>query len=210
MSPTGGSAAEAPALTAVDAGTQSVLVQLGLLSGLGLVSAVLHTFLKLRLGIPGHAAVLWLTPILVGRCLTRLRAGGTVASTSAALGIFALRGLSARWPPMLAVATYWAVGPALDFYVLLVARLVTGERRLSGAVGLAVAAVGGVVANYAHLASKVGLAVIRPHAPRLGLAPGLYELVTYLVFGLLAGLLAYSLSLPARRRKPDDAARAAP
>jgi len=179
-----------------------MLVQLVLLSSLGLVSAALHTFLKLRLGIPGHAAVLWITPILVGRCLARMRGAGTVASTSAALGMYVLRGLGTQWPPLLSVATYWAVGPALDFYLLLAQRFAgTGGRRLRGLVGLVIMAVAGVVANYAHLASKVGLAVIRPHAPRFGLAAGAYELATYLVFGLVAGLLAFALAWPARRRR---------
>ena len=52
------------------------------------------------------------------------------------------------------------------------------------------------MANYAHLTSKVLLAVIRPHTPRFGLTHGLYEMVTYLVFGAAAGLLAYAVARP--------------
>ena len=172
-----------------------------MLSTLGLVSAMAHTWLKLRLGIPGHSTLLWLTPILLGRALTRMRGGATVASTSAALGMFVLRGLGTRWPPVVTVATYWMVGPAIDFYLLLLDRLAGGARRcLTGRLGVVFLAVGGVVGSYAHLASKVGLAVIRPHTPRFGLAPGLYEMVTYLVFGLLVGLAAYTLASPLLRR----------
>ena len=185
--------------------TSAVLAQLGVLVSLGLVSAFLHTYAKLRLGIPGHSAVLWITPLLIGRCLAPMRAAGTAASTTTALGLYCLRGFSLRWPVLLSFGTYWAVGPALDFYVLLLDKLVGNPDRtrsvLAGPLGVVFLAVGGVVANYAHLASKVLLAVIRSHTPRFGLAPGLYEMATYLVFGLAAGILAFVLARPLLKRR---------
>jgi hypothetical protein len=171
----------------------SLAGQVVLLGGVGVLSAVL-VGAKLRWGIPGHLAILWLTPLLVGRFLAPLGAAATVASTTTALGLYAFGGLSPRWPVVADVATFWAVGPVLDICVLL-ARAPRGgaERRGTpwAAVRLAAwAAVAGVVGNLAHLGSKVLLGVIGPHRPGWGLPSGVYEVVTYAVFGAAAGLVA--------------------
>ena len=183
----------------------TALRQWALLGFLGLVSAALHTWAKLRLGIPGHSAVLWLTPIIVGRRLVPMRGAGTACSTTMAVGMYAFRGFSFRWPVMLSFATYLAVGPVLDICEALLDRLtgITGRDggRYAGLAGLVCCGLAGVAANYAHLAAKVACRVIRPHAPRFGLSAGWYELTTYFVFGLSAGLLAYGITRPVVRRE---------
>jgi len=180
-----------------------------LLTSLGLVSALAATFAKLRLGIPGHSAVLWLVPIVLGRCLVPQRAAGTMASTSAALAMFCLRGFSLRWPLVATFGSFWLVGPALDLYVATIARFVLRSREHGrwpvGLRGAAFAALAGVAGNYAHLALKLLFGAMRPHAPRFGLASGLYEMVTYLVFGLAAGLVAYAVARPFLRAETHDA-----
>jgi len=181
-------------------------VQLGVLVSLGLIAAILHSALKLRLGIPGHSAVLWLTPLLVGRFLSPLAGAASVASTSAAVSLYALGGLSFRWPLALSFGTFWLVGPVLDLYVLFAQRLthVAGSKAL----GLVSVALAGVVGNFAHLALKAGFGAIGVHAPGLGLPRGAFEGVTYFAFGLAAGLSAWGLlRLHARR---TDLSRHAP
>lgn len=172
---------------------------------LGVVSAGLHTWAKLRLGIPGHAAMLWLTPIIVARCLVPLRGAATVGTTAAALGLYAFHGLSPRWPMVLSVSTYWLVGPALDIAVAqfdrLAAALGRSRSSLTGPLRFVFVPLAGVVANYAHLVLKILNGVIRPHAPRLGLGAGAYEVATYFVFGLVAGIMALILSTPFIRRR---------
>jgi len=203
-SPTAEAAAGVAAAELIRSKGDTLLRRLGLLALLGLVSAVLHTWLKLRLGIPGHSAVLWLTPILLARCLAPMTGAATICSTVTTLGMYSFGGFGFRWPVALSFATFWLVGPALDCYAWLTDRLSNSGRQgagFTGRLGIVFVPLAGVVANYAHLASKVGYKVIRPHTPRFGLVPGWYEGVTYFVFGLVAGLVAYGLARPFLRRK---------
>jgi hypothetical protein len=172
---------------------------------LGLAAAVLHTCLKLRLGIPGHAAILWLTPLLLARWLAPMTAAASVSSTSTAVGLYCFGGFSLRWPLVLTFGTFWLVGPVLDLYVLLVERMAPRRRMGAGSrLGLVLLPLAGVVGNFAHLGLKVLFGTMRPHVARLGLGAGLYEAVTYLVFGLAAGIAAYALARPLLGRAEHD------
>jgi len=172
---------------------------------LGLTGAVLHTVLKLRLGVPGHAALLWLVPLLIGRGLAPAAGAASVASTSLAAGLFALGGFSLHWPVVLTFGTFWLVGPVLDLYLLFVdgKRSDRVESRLSvaGRWAWLVLPVGGVAGNFAHLALKLGFGVMRPHAGGMGIPGGYYEAVTYLAFGLAAGVIAHAAVVPIRRHR---------
>jgi len=207
-SPTGG-AASAIAAAQFEGGRGSLARQLGLLGALGVAAAALQTWARLRLGVPGHSAMLWLTPIIVGRCLVPRKAAGTVCSTVTAVGLYAFGGFSLRWPVVLSFGTYWLVGPALDFYVSLIEAVSSSlgrkDYRFPGRLAVIVLPVAGVVGNYAALFSKVLFQVIRPHRARFGIAPGVYEIVTYLVFGLVAGSLAYVATRPFPGRKTENA-----
>ena len=196
-SPTGERAGTLDVASGLVARSDSRSVRVALLISLGLASAALHTWLKLRLGIPGHAAIKWLVPILLARCLVPMRGSASIASTSAAVGLFAFGGLGLRWPALLTWASFWLVGPALDGYTWLVARLAVrreGTRTSSWIRTLVLVALAGVVGNYAHLLLKLSFQVMRPHHGRLGLSAGGYVATTYLVFGLVAGVLAWGLA----------------
>jgi len=181
------------------AGGQALAREALVAGGLGLLAAALHVFARMRLGIPGHSALLWLTPVLAARRLGRTGVTGTLAATTAAAGMAAFGGFGLRWPLFLEFGTFWLVGPVLDLAALALRR---GGKRPSGGLSAPAMLLLGLAANWAHLALKVFHGVIRLHAPRLGLAPRLYEVVTYAVFGVIAGVLAYGLTrpLPARRR----------
>jgi len=165
---------------------------------LGFASAGLHACARLRLGIPGHSAVLWLTPLLLARSLAPAAGATTIAATVSSVTRFAVGGFSLRWPAALSFVTYWAVGPAIDYYVSLVERLdeAAGRGDRDGRFGLPSMLLAGIVGNYAHLAAKVGLGVIRSHVPYPGLDPGWYELTTYFFFGAIAGAMACCLRRP--------------
>ena len=173
---------------------------------LGLVSAAVHTWGKLRLGIPGHSAVLWMTPLILGRCIVPLAGAGTVGSTTMALGMVAFGGFNLRWPMMMSFGTYWAVGPALDSYVGLVRRFV-GRIKVGGPMAMVVVPLAGVVGNYTHFASKHLFGVIRPNKVGWGLPAGVYPLATYFIFGLAAGFVALGMAqVVPKKRKPRERA----
>ena len=192
------------------AGTRSLSI--GVLISLGMVSAVMHTYLKLPLGIPGKAGIMWLTPILIGLWAAPLPCAASISSTVAAGGLYALGGLSARWPVLLVLPTFWLVGPILDGYMWVARRILRdhGDALLSlvGIPAAVLVVLSGVMGNYAHLALKLAFGTFRSHAPRFGLSPMLFPLVTYLVSGVIIGLLTYGVMTPlvARARKERAAA----
>ena len=175
----------------------ALAVQVGLLVGAGLVAAVLQSFLKLRLGIPGHSSLLWLVPLVAARCLVPLTPAGGISSTSMAMGLYAFGGFSLRWPLALSFGSYLLVGPALDLCWVGFDRLFGESDRagsgLHGYLAWVLVPLAGVIGNYAHLLSKLALGIIRPHGVLLGMRGGVLEFVTYLVFGLASGFLALGI-----------------
>jgi len=195
LSPTGGTTG---ALDAERAGNSALLRTVAMLLILGSSSALLHTCVRTRFGVPGHSAILWLTPLILARFLAPVSGAATAAAAISAAVRAAISGFSLRWPVASSLATYLAVGPALDSYALLVSRV--SSRRPCACVAprpmLLVMPLAGVVGNYAHLAAKVALGVMRPHAPLPGFGPYSYELATYLAFGAASGAAAYCLLRP--------------
>jgi len=182
--------------------------RLALLMALGLAAAAMHSWVKLRLGIPGHSAVLWLTPLIIARCVVPLSGAGTGASSAMALGMIAFGGFNLRWSLLPAFGSYWMVGPALDSYVWVIRRLVPSLRDkrfgVAGLAGLILVPLAGVIGNWAHLASKISFHVIRPHIPKFGIPAGLFDLTTYFIFGSTSGFLAYFAVRVATRKNKKD------
>jgi hypothetical protein len=181
--------------TSIDAGSRPASLAALLIVPvlLGLLAAVLQSFVKLRLGIPGHAAILWLVPVLAARFLSPLTLATSVATTTTALSMYGFSGFSIRWPVVLTFGTFWLVGPVLDLMAQF-ARNRTGwqpGRAVSRVRALLALAAAGVACNLAHLGLKLGFGVMRPHVPKFGLPSYVYELVTYVVFGLAAGVLTF-------------------
>jgi hypothetical protein len=50
----------------------------------GIIAGCLAAFLKLHLGLPGHKAILWMTPVIAARLLGRCRIGTTSGAFTAA------------------------------------------------------------------------------------------------------------------------------
>ena len=167
---------------------------------MGAISAVLHARLKLPVGIPGKSALCWLSPILVARWLTAIRCGATISSTSAAAGLCLIGGMSPRWPLLPTFATFWLVGPILDGYIWVLRRCSKGSASERHRLGVPFAplftVLSGVLGNYAHLGLKLSFGVFRPHAPLFGLSAVTLPLVTYFIFGLASGVLAYGAVRP--------------
>ena len=171
----------------------SLPAQMGVLVSLGMVSAMLHSYIKLHLGIPGHKAIFWLAPILIAKRIVRIREAGTVSSSAAALGMCALHGFSIRWPMFLTWGSFWLVGPALDAFAWLINRR---SSSLFSRAGFIFAIMAGVIGNYAHFVLKLMFGIYRPHAGGFVL-----PLLTYFGFGVAAGAVAYGLVRPFARRK---------
>jgi len=179
---------------------RSLGLQVGLLVSIGLVAAVLQSFLKLRLGIPGHSSLLWLVPLIAARCLVPLTPAAGISSTSMAMGLYAFGGFNLRWPLVLSFSSYWLVGPVLDLcwvgFGCLFGESDRAGSGLRGYVAWVLVPLAGVMGNYAHLIAKLAFGIIRPHGALLGMRGGVLEFVTYLVFGLASGFLALGIVWP--------------
>ena len=183
-------------------GVQAVGLRAGEIAGLaclGLLAALMHTHVKLSLGLPGHAALKWLLPLLLARRLLPLGVAGTVASSAAAAGLLVFNGFGLRWPLLGSAVSFWLVGPALDALERTLGPEAPGLR------GLPFAMLTGVVGNFAHFGLKLTCGIYRAHGPRFGMSPWLWPCITYAFFGLLAGAAAHGLwhGVRAARRQPS-------
>jgi hypothetical protein len=72
-------------------GQQVRVLDVAVLLAMGVVTASLASFVKLRLGIPGHAIILSVLPISVGLALVPRYGAGTLMSLTAAMAMMAYR-----------------------------------------------------------------------------------------------------------------------
>lgn len=157
---------------------------------MGGIAALVTVLVRLPLHLPGHQILFAGLPVALGLALAPRRGAGSAAGVGAAIvsGACLLGGLG--HPGAGALAGVVALGPALDLALLLAAR----GRRLYGAFALAGVGANGaafVARSATRLLGDVGrggaLARWWPHA-----------LVSYLAFGLLAGVLSAALCFRAR------------
>ncbi len=155
--------------------------ELVVLSLLGAAAGCLAALVKLHLRVPGHQIIFSVFPMALGVALVPRRAAGTIMGASALVAALALRGAGLGEMGGGAWASLLAAGPLLDL-ALAGAR---GGLRLYAAFILA-----GLGANLLALAVRAALKLSAGAAgpewarwwPRAG--------ATYLVSGLLAGLLS--------------------
>jgi hypothetical protein len=161
----------------------------------GAVAACASTFLDFSLRIPGHAILRVVFPMVVGLALVPRRGAGCVMAAAAALTAGGLRmgGAGGEGMSLGALTSLIATGPLLDWTLR---RVNTGWRLY------AAFAAAGVVSNLLAL-------TIRGGAKALGFDPmGAKPLsiwlpqaaVTYVVCGLLAGLISGGVWFYARHR----------
>ncbi len=149
---------------------------------MGAITATVASFVRLRLGIPGHAIILSVLPISAGLAVVPRHGTGTVISLTAFGTMTLFKALA--WPVgggVGAVASMLAAGPAFD---LVLARA-TGWRLHIGFL------VAGIAANLIALVARGGLKLlsIQPLVGRPFSEWFSYAIVTYPVSGAVAGLL---------------------
>lgn len=164
----------------------------------GVTAAVASTFLDLGLRIPGHAILRVVFPMSIGLALVPRHGAGTAMGCSALLTVVVVRagGFAGGGPGLGALTSLAATGPALDWTL----RHASGGWRqylAFGLAGLASNSLAFLVRGSAKLlgAENVGARPLSLWLPRAGM--------TYLVCGLLAGLISGGVWFYARRRNED-------
>jgi hypothetical protein len=163
----------------------------------GVFAGCLAAYLRLHLGLPGHKALLWMTPVITARLLGRCRAGTTAGALTAAFVSLGMGGNLAGGLPGLPLVGL--AGALID------AAIVQLEKRETGALTtIVVVAFSAMAANLICCAKRLLVPVgVTPH-DFLGGVSVLARPLTYGLFGFLAGLVAaISARLFRRRKKPD-------
>ncbi len=169
-------------------------LSVGVMAGIGMA------FVKLNLGIPGHKAWFWVTPVLLTRLLGRCKVGATAGALAASSTAVCLGGHVAGGLIGLPLITF--AGMVWD---VVIDRLEV--RGMSLAWFIPIAGLLGMGANFLAFAKRL----INPAGPGshtlLGLSGWGFSLTSYLICGLMAGLIAGGLAWRIQRqnRSSSDA-----
>ena len=160
----------------------------------GVMAGALAACLKLHLGLPGHKALLWMTPVIIARLLGRCRAGGTAGALTAAFVSIGMGGNIAG--DMSGLPLIAAAGALIDAAVMQVEK-----RKTSALATIAVIAFSAMAANLLCCAKRLLLPVgLTPHDV-FGAMDVLMRPLSYGFFGFLAGLIAATVAHLLRSRK---------
>ncbi len=149
----------------------------------GIISGLFITLVRLNLGMPGHKAFFWMTPVLIARLRGGCKIGTTAGGLFAALTTYSLGANLAGGVigmPLIAVA-----GMILDWTVNHIEKNNISGWRLVLILGFA-----GAAANIVCLSKRMILpAGLDPHFI-FGVSGFWFRLCSYAFFGLLSGIVA--------------------
>jgi hypothetical protein len=173
-------------------GVKSLAVSLSV----GVLAGCLAAYLRFHLGLPGHKALLWMTPVIAARLFGRCRVGATAGALTAAFVSLGAGGSLAGGLPGLPLVGL--AGALID------ATVVQLEKRKTGALtAIVVVAFSAMVANLICCAKRLlAPAGVSPHDIFSSMSV-LARPLSYGLFGFLAGVIAAtSAHLSRRRKKP--------
>jgi len=165
-------------------------IAVGVLTGL----VITQPFLKLHLGLSGHKAVFWMTPVLLARLIGRCKAGTTAAALAAAFTTFAFGGRLGGG--LIGLPLIGLAGIIFDVVIGFIEK-----HNMPHFIAIPLISLTGMVANLIimmkRLANRPGV------GPQqfFGLSGFWFDLCCYAFFGLVAGALAGSLAYLAIRNK---------
>ncbi|MDK1032206.1 MAG: hypothetical protein QGD94_09380, partial [Planctomycetia bacterium] len=158
----------------------------------GVFSGIAAGYLRLHLGMPGHKVLVWMTPIIIARLLSRSPAGMTAGAFSSAMAAVLVGGHfagAAMHLPMVALG-----GAVFDAGAGFCERRGLSARWAIPLLGFAAAG-----ANLVLLAKRLLTPLF--HSRRfLGISGIEARVVSYAFFGLLAGLAGATAATLLRRR----------
>jgi hypothetical protein len=159
----------------------------------GVMAGSFIALVRLNLGMPGHKAFFWMTPVLIARlrggCKVGTTAGGLFAAlTTYSLGANLAGGLVGM--PMIVCA-----GMILDWTVNFLEK-----NKISGGIMILVLGLSGIAANLVCLAKRMILPTgLSPHFI-FGVSGFWFKLFSYAFFGLISGVVA-AISVKLIKRK---------
>lgn len=160
----------------------------------GVIAGCLAASLKLHLGLSGHKAIIWMTPVIAARLLGRCRIGTTAGAFTAAFVSLGSGGNLAGG--LLGLPLIGAAGALIDACIFKLEKCKASA--LTTVITIALAAMlANLICCFKRLLAPAGIA---PH-DALGVASFLLRPMSYALFGFLAGLIASTGTYLFRRRK---------
>ena len=163
----------------------------------GVISGLFIALVRLNLGMPGHKAFLWMTPVLITRLRSGCKIGTTAGGLFAALTTYSMGANLAGGiigMPIIALA-----GIILDGAVNFLEK-----NKISGLTMILTLASAGVVANLICLAKRMILPTgFKPHFI-FGISEFWFKPISYAFFGLLAGIVASVTFLLIKRKEGNS------
>lgn len=161
---------------------------------IGVIAGCLAASVKLHLGLSGHKALIWMTPVIIARLLGRCRIGTTAGAFTAALVSLGIGGNLAGGP--MGLPLVGAAGALVDACIGQLEKY-----QASAVTTIIVVAFSAMLANLiCCLKRLLGPTGIAPH-DFFGSAGILLRPISYAFFGFVAGLVAAITSHVVRRRK---------
>jgi hypothetical protein len=158
----------------------------------GVIAGCLAASVKLHLGLSGHKALIWMTPVIVARLLGQCKIGTTTGAFTAAFVSLAAGGNLAGGP--LGLPLVGAAGALVDTCIGQLEK-----HRASAVTTILVVAISAMLANLiCCLKRLLGPTGIAPH-DIFGSAALLLRPISYALFGFVAGLVAAITSHVVRR-----------
>ena len=152
-------------------------------SSVGVMAGLFIALVRLNLGMPGHKAFLWMTPVLIARLRGGCKIGTTAGGLFAALTTYSLGANLAGGVigmPLIAIA-----GLILDWTVNFIEK-----NKISGLAMVVSLGLAGIAANLVCLAKRMILPTgLNPHFI-FGVSAFWFQLFSYAFFGLLSGIVA--------------------
>jgi len=158
----------------------------------GLLAGLITAQVRLHLGLPGHKALFVMAPVIAARLVFRSAAGATGGMVAAALASLAAGGQMIGASAHLPIAAL--AGCLIDAVIGLAER-----RRLAAHWTIVLTGLAGAAANLVFLGERLLTPLFQSHS-LLGLSGLDLRLLSYPVFGLIAGLLGAGIAEVVRRR----------
>ena len=149
----------------------------------GVMAGLFIALVRLKIGMPGHKAFFWMTPVLIARLRWGCKIGTTAGGLFAALTTYSLGANLAGGVigmPMIVFA-----GMILDWTVNFLEKNKTSGRMMILVLGLA-----GVAANLVCLAKRMILPTGLSSHFIFDVSGFLFKLSSYAFFGLISGIVA--------------------
>lgn len=160
----------------------------------GVIAGCMAAFLKLHLGMPGHKAIIWMTPVIAARLMGGCRIGTTAGAFTAAFVSLGSGGNLAGG--LLGLPLVGAAGALVDACIFKLE-----ERKASALTTIIMIALAAMLANLICYGKRLLVpAGIATH-DMFGAAAFMLRPMSYSLFGFLAGLIAAAGAHPFRRRK---------